>query len=166
VGQFIKPSTGVCPALGQLNWAIVTQIKHAALSGIAIDLEDAAKILQYLECIFFRNDLARKSRQAVLTASSLGAFSKTGQTQARQHKSLKMHKVPLLPDISRVSRRTSCDSWRTSHTYHWIVEFGFFTKLNVEITFNFNDLQSSFAGQEKSFPLCSAQTSKGIKCCL
>ena len=48
------PRGGMCPAVRQLDWFIIPQIKHTVVSGIAIHLQDATKALQYLGCIFAR----------------------------------------------------------------------------------------------------------------
>ena len=42
----------MCPAIHQLNGFIAPQIEHAVVSGIAVDLQDAAKALQYVSRVF------------------------------------------------------------------------------------------------------------------
>jgi len=42
----------MCPAIGQLYWGVVTPIFDTVITSIAIDLQNAAKALQYLNRMF------------------------------------------------------------------------------------------------------------------
>jgi hypothetical protein len=55
IGWIKELATGVGPAVGQLDGRIIPQIKHAVVSGIAVHLQNAAKTLQYIRCVFTRS---------------------------------------------------------------------------------------------------------------
>ena len=55
MGQIKELTTRMGPAIRQLDGCVVAQIKHAVVSSIAIDLQNARKALQYLRCIFTRS---------------------------------------------------------------------------------------------------------------
>ena len=48
VGQLVQLATGMSLAIRQLDWGVVTQIKHTVVPSIAVHLQDASKALQYL----------------------------------------------------------------------------------------------------------------------
>ncbi len=48
VGQLVELATRMGPAVRQLDWIIILWIEHAVVSGIAVNLQDTFKTLQYL----------------------------------------------------------------------------------------------------------------------